>query len=112
MKVEFKSVSLNIVHNFKLNEQLSYKAGIQVFVGVNPDGERYVDTDITEHEDIVFMGMNVENDYKAIKAFKENFKNMGIDIDKQMDAQIQEFIDANINVSKYDSYYAFLEGIE
>lgn len=111
MKVEYKSICLNIVHNFQLNEQLSYKAGIQAFIGINSDGERYVDVDITEYQDIVFMGMNVENDYNEIKAFKENFKNMGINLEKQMDTQVQAFIDVNINVSKYDSYYTFLEGI-
>ena len=108
MKIVRKSICITVVENFKLNEQLSFSAEIQAFIGTS-DGVRYIDTDVTEHKDIVFMGMKVENNYNTIKSFKQKFMEMGIDVNKQMDGMTDEFIASNLTVDKFESYYNFLD---
>ena len=111
MEIVGKSVCLNFVEQFQLNEQLSFKAEILAMVGIDGKGEKYCDVNIVDYSDVVFMGMKVEEDYNSFQKFKQNFQNLGIDIVKQMDKVITKFIQENITVEKYPHIYEFLEQI-
>lgn len=113
MNIGGKVVNININHSFKLNDQLSFTAEITAFLGINikEDGskENYIDIDIVDYSNIQFMGMKVGDGYDAFKAFKQNFFNMGIDIQSQMNEMINKWIETEVTVEKFPYVYKFLE---
>jgi len=95
MKIE------NIIFNCTVKipvevQSLKCTAILQVFTSLNKpeevekDGKYYVDMDIIEYENIIFMGLPVVNDYKCISKLRQHLSDFGVNLDRLIDDEINK----------------------
>ena len=71
------------------------KANVIIMVFLYKDkesGEVGFDWDLGDFENIVFMGMPVEEDYKAHEKFRQHMKGMGVNINKLLTDKAREIL--------------------
>lgn len=95
MKIE--NININCIVKIPVDVQsLKCTAILQVFAGLNkPEeveekGKYWVDMDINEYENIVFMGLPVINDYKSVSKLRQHLSDFGVNLDILIDDEINK----------------------
>jgi len=57
----------------------------QAWISEDKDGKIHVDLEFVDINDVKFLGIAIENGYQGYKKFKEQMKELGIDVEKLMD---------------------------
>lgn len=95
MKIE--NININCIVKIPVEVQsLKCTAVLQVFAGKNKpeevekDGEYFVDMDINEYENIVFMGLPVEDNYKSVDKLRQHLRDFGVSLDGLIEKEIHK----------------------
>lgn len=95
MKIE------NIIFNCTVKipvevQSLKCTAVLNIFAGKNKpeeaetNGKYFVDMDIADYENIIFMGLPVVNDYKSVDKLRKHLSDFGVNLDRLIDDEINK----------------------
>jgi hypothetical protein len=96
MKITAKTLMVGFETKAKLgnNNAIELTLVHQAFIYENEDGSVGVDIDLSmDVKDVKFLGIEIETGYKSFKKFKDQLKDLGIDLDKLIDEKEKELID-------------------
>jgi hypothetical protein len=100
MKITGKTLMVDFETEVKLgnNDAIELTLMHQAFIGEGKDGKANIvgvelSSDITN---VKFLGIEIENDYKAFQQFKLQLKELGIDLDVLIDEKGKELMDNGI----------------
>lgn len=68
---------------------------IQMIVWVNEEGKKQYELEAMDVIDMVYMGRSIQG-YKAVREFLDYHKNLGINIEEQIDANVAESFNEKI----------------
>lgn len=91
MRITSKTLMVGIENDVNIGNDISLTLHHQIFLFESEKEEDGIgiDIDFTDVDNIVFLGMPVEEGHNGYKKFKTSMENLGIDIDKIID-EIEE----------------------
>ena len=99
MKITAKTLMVGFETEVKLgnNDSIELTLQHQAYIYESKNGGISVDIDLSaDVTDIKFLGIPIEPGYKEYKKFKEQLKDLGIDLDKLIDEKEKELINDNL----------------
>jgi len=96
MKITSKTLMVGFETEVKLgnNDAIELTLLHQAFIYEKKDGGVDVDLDLSvDITNVKFLGIEIENSFKAFKQFKEQLLELGIDLNKLIDEKEKELID-------------------
>lgn len=94
MKITNKTLMLTLEHDVKVGNNDAIEATImhQAFVFENKEGKIDIDLDFCDVTNVKFLGIEIEGGYQGYKKFKEQMKELGIDVEKLIDEAAKDLI--------------------
>jgi hypothetical protein len=99
MKITSKTLMVGFETEVKLgnNDAIELTLCHQAFIYEKKDGGVGVDLDLSiDITNVKFLGIEIENSFKAFKQFKEQLLELGIDLNKLIDEKEKELIDEGL----------------
>jgi hypothetical protein len=96
MRITSKTLMIGFETEVKLgsNDAIELTLVHQAYIGKGKDGEGDIDLDLSmDITDVKFLGIEIEPGYKSFKKFKEQLKDLGIDLNKLVNEKEKELID-------------------
>jgi hypothetical protein len=96
MKITGKTLMVNFETEVKLgsNDAVELTLVHQAYISKGKDGKLDIDLDLSaDITDVKFLGIEIEPGYKEYKKFKEQLKDLGIDLNKLVNEKEKELID-------------------
>ena len=96
MKITSKTLMVGFETEVKLgnNDAIELTLLHQAFIYEKKDGGVDVDLDLSvDITNVKFLGIEIENSFKAFKQFREQLLELGIDLNKLIDEKEKELID-------------------
>jgi hypothetical protein len=94
MKITHKTLTVEFTHEVTVGNNDAIQATLvhNAYISERADGKISVDVDYIDIMDIKFLGMPIEGGYQGYKDFKARMKDLGIDVEKLLDAAEKELI--------------------
>lgn len=99
MKITSKTLMVNFETEVKLgnNDAIELSLHHIAFISENKDGSVCVDIDLsTDITNIKFLGIEIETGYKAYQQFRNQLKELGIDVDKLINEKEKELMNSGL----------------
>ena len=96
MKITSKTLMVGFETEVKLgnNDAIELTLLHQAFIYEKKDGGVDVDLDLSvDITNVKFLGIEIENSFKAFKQFREQLLELGIDLNKLIDEKEKELVD-------------------
>lgn len=94
MRIVGKTLHCSIEHDVTLGHNNAIECTInhQVFIFENKEGKLDMDLDFCDVTNVRFMGLPIENGYKALEKFKKQMGELGFDINKMLNEKAASLI--------------------
>jgi len=91
--LELSSIFFSMEHPFEIGENgaIKGKLGFQIIVYETTDGGIGIDIEHVDTMDVKFLGIDIELGYQEFKQFKAKLLELGIDVKKLLDEEVDKF---------------------
>lgn len=94
MKITSKTLAISFEHNVTVGNNNAIEATLvhQAWISEDKEGKIHIDLDFVDISDVKFLGIVIEGGYQGYKKFKEQMKELGVDVDKLIDEAAEKVI--------------------